>query len=133
MPSSPTPEANSPSHHVPTATAATSITSAMTFPDCVLLPTYWGFACASSVARHRAVECSLRITRTEYRDKMWEKIQVRIDDVGTPYPRWLERGHPPSPQYPRTTWKRGRNSGAGPAHDSAQPSQQPAFVHPPDA
>ncbi|KAM7210026.1 hypothetical protein V8F06_014593, partial [Rhypophila decipiens] len=32
--------------------------SAMPFPDCVFLPDYWGFACASCIARNRAVKCS---------------------------------------------------------------------------
>ncbi|KAH7124749.1 hypothetical protein EDB81DRAFT_765537 [Dactylonectria macrodidyma] len=66
----------------------------MPFPDCVFLPTYWGFACASCIARHRVIKCSFNILLTEHLDRFWEKVQVTIDDLGLAALRWLERGHP---------------------------------------
>ena len=109
--------------------------SARPFPDCVFLPNYWGFACASCIARHRAVECSFNILRAEYRDLRWENAQIRTDEVGAPGSKWLERGHPLSTfesQSLNTIWKRCRHAGSGLAHDLTQPLQEPSFVYPPD-
>ncbi|KAH7132782.1 DHS-like NAD/FAD-binding domain-containing protein [Dactylonectria macrodidyma] len=107
----------------------------MPFPDCVFLPTYWGLACASCIARHRVIECSFNILRTEYLDRFWEKVQVAIDDLGLAALRWLERGHPLStfdPHRPQTIWQCCRHSGSDLAHELAQPVQEPSFVFPPD-
>jgi hypothetical protein len=38
----------------------------MPFLDCVFLPAYWGFACASGIIRGRAIECPFYIPRLEY-------------------------------------------------------------------
>ena len=108
--------------------------SAMPFPDCVFLPTYWGFACASCIARHRAVECSFNIIRAEYREQCWEMIQIPVYGVASPVSKWLERGHPllaSDPQTLYTLWKR-RDSGNDPTHDLTQPIQEPSFIWPPD-
>ncbi|KAH6976704.1 hypothetical protein EDB80DRAFT_302410 [Ilyonectria destructans] len=107
----------------------------MPFPDCMFLPTYWGFACASCIARHRAVDCSFNIIRTEYLDRFWEKVQITTDGLGLAALRWLERGHPLStfdPHRPQTIWQCCRHSGSDLAHEVAQPLQEPSFVFPPD-
>ncbi|KAH6957693.1 DHS-like NAD/FAD-binding domain-containing protein [Ilyonectria sp. MPI-CAGE-AT-0026] len=109
--------------------------SAMPFPDCVFLPTYWGFACASCIARHRAVECSFNIFCTEYLDRFWKKVPVMIHNLSQVALRWLERGHPLSafdPHHPQTIWQCRRHSGSDLAHELARPSQEPTFVFPPD-
>jgi len=108
--------------------------SAMPFPDCVFLPTFWGFACASCIARHRAVECSFNIIRAEYREQCWEMIQIPVYGVASPVSKWLERGHPllaSDPQTLYTLWKR-RDFGNDPTHDLTQPTQESSFIWPPD-
>jgi hypothetical protein len=64
------------------------------FLDYVFLPTYWGFACAPCIADHHAAECSFQIIRTNYRDGIWENIQVRIGGVGAANSKYLEWRHP---------------------------------------
>ncbi|RYP51736.1 hypothetical protein DL769_010766 [Monosporascus sp. CRB-8-3] len=68
--------------------------SAMPFPDCVFLPGYWHFACASCIAHNRAVEFSFNIVRAEYLHESWEQLQLPIDRLDPALAEWVERGHP---------------------------------------
>lgn len=107
------------------------VDSAMPFPVCVFLPDYWRFACASCIARGRAVKCSFYIYRNEFRDLDWNAAEV---EVAGNIANWLERGHPLSSfqgASRQRVWVH-RRTGSGPAHDLAHPLQELGFPTIPD-
>lgn len=107
--------------------------SAILFPDCVLLPNFWGFACASCIHKGRATDCSFHIYRKEYLSLWWNRIEepkkLRAKS------KWLERGHPLSKYYPKSSqkiWICRPKVGVDGDNKLEAPTQEPAFVFPPE-
>ena len=68
------------------------------FPECVILPERWGFACANCIVRGRSEECSFYV-RSIKDQKKWEMKLVNVDHMRDPdrdtfHRDWYHHGHP---------------------------------------
>ncbi|KPM42111.1 hypothetical protein AK830_g4443 [Neonectria ditissima] len=81
----------------------TDSNSALPFPDCVLLPTFWCFKCASCIATNDTVCCTFRVPNMEELDRN------------------------------QTIWQLLPRPNRGIEHDLTMPHQEPSFMFPPEA
>jgi hypothetical protein len=107
--------------------------SAFPFPECVILPARYGFACANCIIRGRSAECSFYARSIKDQNK-WKMHLMDVGDMGSPDLNWFRRGHPLSQvtNNRRRIWTLESTSDCEVAHDLTDPAQEPAFVFPPD-